>query len=100
MADLFYYRESSNNGWTICPKHELFGVPRIEGSYGVFACRMLGISYPDWIKWCAANGAKLYGKQGHYIVPVWREPNKEFIKKINQCANAVAKQVDVKELSW
>ena len=100
MTDYFIFRETSNTGWTICPKHEMFGTPFVEGGYGAFACRMLGLSFPNWLLLCQQNGAKLYGKQGYYVVPIWKEPNKVFLKNINECASAVAKQINVKELAW
>lgn len=100
MADFFAFRETSNNGWTICPNHEMFGTPSIHGSFGVFACRMMGISFSDWLRLCQSKGAKLYGKQIRYVVPVWKEPNKDFLKELNQRAAAVAKQINVKELDW
>lgn len=100
MATYFSFRNTSNNGWTICPVHEMFGVPAIEGSFGVFACRMLGISFGDWLRLCQSKGAMLYGKQIRYVVPVWKEPNKEFLKEINERTTEVAKRVDVKGLDW
>ena len=100
MADYFVFRETSNTGWTICPKHEMFGTPFVDGSYGTFACRMMGISFPKWLRLCKQNGAHLYGKQITYVVPVWKEPNKDFLKMLNERAAAVAKKVNVKELGW
>ena len=100
MTDYFVFRESSNNGWTICPKYEAFGTPAIQGSYALFACRILGISWPDWLRLCAQNGAKLYGKNMPYVHAIWREPNKDFLKIINQRANELAKKIDLKELRW
>ena len=100
MTDYFVFRESSNNGWTICPKDEAFGTPAIQGSYSLFACRLLGISWPDWLRLCTQNGAKLYGKNVPYVHAIWREPNKDFLKIINQRANELAKKIDLKELRW
>lgn len=100
MTEYFVFRESSNNGWTICPKHEVFGTPAIQGSYALFACRLLGISWPDWLRLCAQNGAKLYGKNMPYVHAIWREPNKDFLKIINQRANELAKKIDLKGLKW
>lgn len=100
MTDYFVFRESSNNGWTICPKYEAFGTPAIQGSYALFACRILGISWPDWLRLCAQNGAKLYGKNMPYVHAIWREPNKDFLKIINQRANELAKKIDLKGLKW
>lgn len=100
MTEYFIFRESSNKGWMICPKHEAFGTPYIEGSYGLFACRLLGISWPNWLRLCEQNGATLYGKGGLYVHAIWREPNKDFLKIVNQRANELAKKIDLKELKW
>lgn len=98
--DYFVFRESSNKGWTISPKHEAFGMPSIQGSYALFACRLLGISWPDWLRLCEQNGATLYGKGNLYVVAIWKEPNKDFLKILNRRASDIAARVDVKELKW
>ena len=100
MTNYFIFRETSNKGWTICPKHEAFGMPAIQGSYALFACRILGISWPNWLRLCAQNGAVLYGKNMLYVQAIWREPNKDFLKIINQRANDLAKKIDLKGLKW
>lgn len=100
MTEYFTFRETSNKGWTICPKHDAFGAPHIEGSYGLFACRLLGISWPNWLRLCEQNGATLYGKGGLYVHAIWREPNKDFLKMLNQRANELAKKTDLKGLKW
>ena len=100
MTEYFVFRESSNKGWMIYPKHDAFGSPAIQGSYALFACRVLGISWPDWLRLCAQNGAKLYGKNMLYVHAIWREPNKDFLKIINQRANELAKKIDLKGLKW
>lgn len=100
MTEYFIFRESSNKGWMICPKHEAFGTPHIEGSYNLFACRLLGISWPNWLRLCEQNGATLYGKNMPYVHAIWREPNKDFLKIVNQRANEMAKKIDLKGLKW
>lgn len=98
--EYFVFRETSNKGWTICPKHEAFGTPRIEGSYGLFACRVLGITWPNWLRLCEQNGATLYGKGALYVHAIWKEPNKEFLKIINKRANDLAEKINLQELAW
>ena len=100
MKDYFVFRETSNNGWMICPKHDLFGERQINGSYNLFACRLLGITWPDWLRLCKQNGATLYGKGALYVHAVWKEPNKDFLKKVNLRANEIAKHINLKELDW
>lgn len=98
--EYFVFRETSNKGWTICPCYEAFGENRIEGSYGLFACRLLGISWPNWLRMCQQNGAVLYGKGMPYVHTIWREPNKNFLKMLNARTAEVAKRVNLKELKW
>ena len=98
--DYFVFRESSNKGWMICPKHEAFGTPTIQGSYALFAARIYGLSWPNWIRLCEQNGATLYGKGMPYVHIIWKEPNKTFLKQLNQRANDLAKKIDLKELKW
>lgn len=98
--DYFVFRETSNKGWTICPRYDAFGEQKIQGSYGLFACRILGISWPNWLRLCQQNGAILYGKGMPYVHAVWREPNKDFLKMVNKRAAEVAQKIDLKELSW
>jgi hypothetical protein len=100
MTEYFVFRESSNKGWRIYTKHEAFGTPAIQGSYALFACRLLGISWPNWLRLCEQNGAKLYGKNMPYVHAIWREPNKDFLKIVNQRANELAKKIDLKGLKW
>lgn len=100
MKEYFHFRESSNNGWVITPHYEQFGAPYIEGSFSLFACRIMGVSWPDWLRLCEQNGARLYGKNSLYTCAIWKEPNKDFLKTINKRANEIAAQIDLKELNW
>ena len=43
-------------------------------SYHVVASRILGFSYPDYLRYCRSHGAALRGKQG-YSFPVWIDKN-------------------------
>ena len=101
MKSYFVYRESSNNGWTICPVWDEFwteGKP-IMGSFSLLACRISGLSWPQWLRYCRQNGASLYGKGHKYVSAVWKEPNKDFLNKLNQRANELAKIINFKELN-
>ena len=98
--DYFVFRETSNNGWTICPKHDLFGNHCIKGSYALFAARIYGLSWPNWLRLCQQNGATLYGKGVPYVHAVWKEPNKDFLKQLNRRVSDIAAKIDLKELDW
>lgn len=43
-------------------------------SYNVVPARLLGFSYPDFLRYCEKNGATLKGKNG-YTHAVWKEKN-------------------------
>ena len=100
MIQYFSFKDTSNNGWTIRPNYDMFGNPYITGSYSLFACRIMGLSWPDWLRLCRQNGAQLYGKQILYVAAVWKEPNEKFLKTLNERANEIAKHIDLKELDW
>ena len=100
MTTYFKFRETSNNGWTLAPVWEEFSADGkyINGSFNLLACRVSGLSWPQWLRFCRQNGASLYGKGNKYVVAVWREPNKDFEKMMNQRANELAKLINLKEL--
>lgn len=102
MKSYFVFRETSNNGWSICPVHTAFLgedlSKSINGSFALLACRVSGLSWPQWLRYCRQNGATLYGKGYKYPVAVWKEPNKDFLNKLNTRANELAKVINFEEL--
>ena len=103
MKSYFVFRESSNNGWTICPVHkEWLGADMdksISGSFALIACRISGLSWPQWLRFCKQNGATLYGKGHKYPIAIWKEPNKDFLNMLNMRANELAKIINFEELN-
>ena len=101
MKNYFNFRESSNNGWMICPSWDEFWTDGkiIRGSFSLLACRISGLSWPQWLRYCRQNGATLYGKGNKYVVAVWKEPNQDFLKELNARANEIAKHINLKELN-
>ena len=100
LKEYFKFKETSNIGWTFCPTWDEFwteGQP-INGSFALVACRVSGLSWPQWLRFCRQNGATLYGKNHKYVVPIWKEPNKEFEKMMNERANKLAQLINFKEL--
>lgn len=97
----FTFRQTSNNGWMLCPSWDEFWSEgqKVEGSFFVVACRVSGLSWAQWLRFCRQNGATLYGKEYKYVRAVWKEPNKEFENMMNVRAAELAKQVNFKELS-
>ena len=102
MKSYFIFRETSNKGWTICPVHTVFLgddlSKSINGSFALLACRVSGLSWPQWLRFCRQNGATLYGKGYKYPVAIWKEPNKDFLNMLNARANELAKVVNFEEL--
>ena len=100
MKQYFKYVEFSEDKWFITPIHEMFGERSIHGSYAVIAARFYGLSWPDWLKYCAQNGAKLEGKNSTYVSVFWSKPNYEFLKEMNERVNKIASQINIKELKY
>ena len=47
-----------------------------DGSYDVFIARLLGLSYPDYLRWARDRlGAELVGKNKRYITVLFRNDN-------------------------
>jgi hypothetical protein len=45
-----------------------------DSSYHILCARVLGYSYPDYLRYCRSKGAKLHGKQG-YSYPIFENHN-------------------------
>jgi len=98
--NFFSFQESVYGGWIIRPNIEMFRSEQrpIKGSYNLLACRISGLSWPDWLRYCQQNGAVLYGKNSYYILAIWKEKNQGFLDMLNERANQLSKMLDLKEL--
>lgn len=96
----FEYRESIYGGYTIVPVYEKFGSPKTEGSFAVLPSRFFGMDFVTWLHYCEANGAHLNGKNWYYVIPLWKEPNQDFLEEINERVTTIAKKIDLKGLSY
>lgn len=96
----FTFKETSNNGWMLCPNWNAFWSEgqEVRGSFAVICARVAGLSWAQWLRFCRQNGASLYGKDHKYVCAIWKEPNKEFEKMMNARARELAKQINFKEL--
>ena len=72
----------------------------INGSFNLVGCRVAGLSWPQWLRFCRQNGAKLCGKNKQYVIAIWQEPNKDFEKLMNDRANKLATMINIKELHF
>ena len=103
LKSFFVFRETSNNGWTICPVHKEFLDENMDrsfkGSLNLLACRISGLSWAQWLRYCRQHGARLYGNKSKYPIAVWKEPNNEFLNQLNIRANELSKYINFKELN-
>ena len=101
MKKYFYLDESMmcKGKYAIHMNHDLFPFPTgIGGSYNVLVARVLNLSYPDYLKYCASIGAKLRGSEG-YAYPSWKEraAADKLCKKLNEEWEKVVKECFGKE---
>lgn len=63
-----------------------------KSSYHVLGARLLGLTYPNYLKFCSSKGATFRGKTG-YTYPVWKEEKncKEVCTLLNREWNKVKK---------
>jgi hypothetical protein len=55
-------------------------------SFHVLDARLLGLSYPDYLRFCQSRGAKLYGRNG-YAYPTWKDK-----RECQQVCNLIEKE--------
>ena len=56
----------------------------VNTSYHILCARVLGFTYPDYLRFCICNGAYLKGKEG-YCYPVFKD--KKDAQKIAKLCN-------------
>lgn len=67
----------------------------IKGSYGVFYCRLLNITYPNYLRYCRDHlGAKLVGKHSTYITVYFKnnQETRDFLFYLDSRVEDVIKQ--------
>lgn len=78
--------------YVIVPVHENFYLTHTEGSFNVIAARVLGLSFPDYLRLCRDEfGAELVGKGTLYPVAYFNKTKelREFVKILNARANLI-----------
>lgn len=91
--NFFYLNESFSvpGAWFISVDYEKFECGLVkEGSWNVLPARVLGISYPDWLRFCRDEfHAIINGKNCLYIVPYFKDKAValELTKLLNNRAN-------------
>lgn len=95
----FFPDETYDGRWTIRFYFEDFTLRDADislyftSSYNVVPARLLGFTYPDYLRYCRAHGAILKGKDG-YTHPVWTDKTdcKKICDLINKEWEKVAKE--------
>lgn len=107
MKKYFIWGECSNRGVQIGPNWDLWlkdSEPKdfyFEGSMRVIPARLMGLSYPDYLRWCKQEfGARLVGKKSLYTGAIFDKPNDEFLNIINERANTIFEKINIKELHY
>lgn len=100
MIEFFSFEERPRGGWLLKVDLDKFTKGSISGSANVIACRLFGIDWPHWLRICRGAGAQLMGRNTNWVLAVWKEPNKEFVRKLNVRANELSKLIDFKELRY
>ena len=88
----FEYTENPDGKFFITPIYEKFPEIIRNGSGMLYACRISGLSWPNWLRYCRQNGATLYGKSHKYPVAYWDKPNEDFLKALNKRATELMKK--------
>ena len=75
-----------------CEKCDKVKIGVKGGSYAVFASRLFGLTYKDYLKMCRdIYGAELFGKGTRYVIALWsnREQGLKLVKELNKRLNYI-----------
>lgn len=94
----FYFEEDFNDKSkvTIRPNHAPLHLERTEGSFGIICARLMGLSYPNYLRLCRDRyGATIIGKNNYYPFVFFTKSEKanELLKILNARAKEVLKGV-------
>lgn len=73
-------------------KHESWPPMKTDGSYTILPCRMIGLSYADYLRYCRdVLSAKVVSHGGVYCIVLFEETKevKEFVADLNRRADYV-----------
>lgn len=99
MKEYFYLEESVNypNRYLIRLHHDLFRFPSgISGSFNILIARVLGVSYPDYLRYVRENfGAELVGVGHKYVLPYFENSEKVriFVNGLNKRMDTIYKNL-------
>ena len=78
--------------WRILPLHENLHLKYTEGSYNVICARLIGLTYPQYLRMCRdCFGAEIIGKGSNYPVAYFKRSKEldALIELLNVRANLV-----------
>lgn len=78
--------------WRILPLHENFHLKYTEGSYNIICARLMGLTYPQYLRMCRdCFGAEIIGKGSNYPVAYFKRSKEldALIELLNVRANLV-----------
>lgn len=92
MTKVFKVQESATAGeYMVIFDVFAVDVPPISSSYNVVAARLLGFTFPDYLRYCKSRGAELRGKQG-YTHAIWK--NKAMAESLVKELNKIWEEVE------
>lgn len=91
MKPYFDYEETqfSSAHVRLVLKHELLPLQSTKGSFGILPSRLMGISYPNYLRFCRDElNAIVVGKNHLYIDPIFLKTKEffQFLKVLNGLA--------------
>lgn len=91
---IFYREESASfpGKYMIRADHEKFHMEYTEGSYNVIQARLMGLTYPAYLRMCRdCFGAEIVGKGSNYPVAYFKFSKElnDLIEQLNARANLV-----------
>lgn len=88
MKTWFWWREEPDGTFAILPMYKNFPEDWcIMGSWSVLPARLLGLSWPDYLRFCIQQGATVTGKNHLYPIIKWKKKNEALMAELNKRAN-------------
>lgn len=88
MSEAFVVKENCDGKFIFCLSeqfHETFPDFVCHQSYGILAARLVGMTYPTFLRYCATHGGELVGKKGYPAIYFKTEAEaKAIIKEVNK----------------
>lgn len=97
MNEAFVVRENPDGKFILSLSeqfHQDFPDFVCHQSYGILAARLVGMTYPTFLRYCAAHGGELVGKKGYPATHFKSEKDaKMVVKEINKGYKALREKL-------